>query len=50
MGWLRAMHELPTEGWTFGMHTFYTQVITILKMQEKLAFFRVESITTMTDK
>ena len=22
----RAMHDLPTEGWTFGMHTFYTQV------------------------
>jgi len=21
----RAMHDLPTEGWTFGMHTFYTQ-------------------------
>ena len=50
MGCFRAMHELPTEGWTFGMHTFYTQVTTILKMEEKLAFLRVESISTMTDK
>jgi len=21
----RALHDQPTEGWTFGMHTFYTQ-------------------------
>ena len=43
------MHDLPTEGWTFGMHTFYTQVTNTLKMEEKLAFFRVESISTTMD-
>ena len=44
------MHDLPTEGWTFGMHTFYTQVAATFKdMEEKLAFFRVESISTMMD-
>ena len=48
---LRAMHDLPTEGWTFGMHTFYTQVTNHHhKMEEKLVFLRVESISTMTDK
>ena len=51
MGLIRAMHDLPTEGWTFGMHTFYTQVTSPhhLKMEEKLVFSRVESISTMMD-
>ena len=35
---LRAMHDLPTEGWTFGMHTFYTQVKASVKMEEKFHF------------
>ena len=35
---LRAMHDLPTEGWTFGMHTFYTQVKASVKMEEKFSF------------
>ena len=43
------MHDLPTEGWTFGMHTFYTQVTTTFNMEEKFAFSRVESISTMMD-
>ena len=43
------MHDLPTEGWTFGMHTFYTQVATTLDMEKKLVFSRVESISTMMD-
>ena len=32
------MHDLPTEGWTFGMHTFYTQVKASVKMEEKFHF------------
>ena len=34
------MHDLPTEGWTFGMHTFYTQVTTTFNMEEKFTFYQ----------
>ena len=36
----RAMHDLPTEGWTFGMHTFYTQVADCAFVEYILGLFQ----------
>ena len=36
----RAMHDLPTEGWTFGMHTFYTQVTDCAFVEYILGLFQ----------